>query len=258
MKNYIKITNDLFWTQMKWTYGFLGVMFFINIVKIAFNFFRGTEVDGGFYYSILIAANIFMLIIGFIAVYFLPYYVENGVTRKDAYLGTLFASIGVATSIPIIAFLISIVERFILTTFLGLSYKVQDMNEVVLDLDGNIIGDLVISVIMAPYIDPSNSWILALTIFALNLFIIYILGWFISTGFYVGGIITGLVFILVSFILNILKDTFLRVTFDLPLSDRLDMFASLPMGITIPGIFVLILFTVWLIRLMTRRVPIKM
>lgn len=258
MKNYTKVTRDLFWTQMTWAYGFLGVMFFINIVKIVINFIRGTEVDGGFYYSILIAANIFMLVIGFIAVYFLPYYVENGVTRKDAYFGTLFASIGVAISIPIIAGLVSVVERFILTNFLGLTYKVQNVNDVVLDLDGNIIGDLVISVILAPYIELSSNWILALVIFALNLFIFYLLGWLISVSFYVGGTVTGIVFILVSFILNVLKDTLLRVTLDLPLSERLDMFATLSNGVTIPGIIIIILCVVWIIRLMTRRVSIKL
>lgn len=45
MKNFPKVARDMFWAQMIWTFGFLGVMFIINIVKIVINLVRGTEAD---------------------------------------------------------------------------------------------------------------------------------------------------------------------------------------------------------------------
>ncbi|WP_068677308.1 hypothetical protein [Oceanobacillus sp. Castelsardo] len=257
MKNFPKVTADMFWMQMLWTFGFLGVMFIINIIKIVIDLIQGTEVDG-YYASVLIASNIYMVIIGLISIYFLPYYVGNGVTRKDYFKGGLLASFGLSLAIPIITFFISIVERFIVTNLLNLNFHVIDINEAVLDVDGNIIGDLVLSVILTPYVDPGSNWLLAMGVFSLHLFIFYLLGWFISASFYRFGTLTGLVFILIAFIIILLKDLFLRISLGLPLSDRFSSLASLPLGVTLPGIMLLIVFTVWGIRLLTKRVTIKM
>src|SRR5690625_4552871 len=174
MRNFPRVAADMVWSQMSWTFGFLGVMIIINIIQRAMNVIQGTEVDGGFYASLMIASNIYMLIIGIIAIYFLPYYVENGVTRKDYFKGTLLASIGVSIALPIITVLISVVERLFLTNLLSMSYKVQDLNdifnEVLMDIDssiGNIIGGVITSVILSPNIDLSSNWLLAIAVFAL-------------------------------------------------------------------------------------------
>jgi len=258
MKNFPKVAADMFWAQMIWTFGFLGVMFIINIVKIVINLVRGTEADG-YYASVLIASNIFMIIIGLLAIYFLPYYVENGVTRKDYFKGALLASVGLSLAIPIITAIISIVEQFIVTTLLNINFRGIDIiNEVVSDVDGNIIGDLVLSVILTPYVDPGSNWILAIGVFSLQLFIFYLIGWFISASFYRFGTVTGLLFILVAIMINLLKDYFLRISLGLPLSDRFSTLDSLPQGVTVLGLLLLIVFTVWIIRLLTKKVAIKM
>ncbi|MFA1819203.1 hypothetical protein ACDX78_03185 [Virgibacillus oceani] len=263
MRSYPKIAADMFWTLMSWTFGFLGVMIIINIVQRAINVIQGTEVDGGFYGSLIIASNIYMLIIGIISIYFLPYYVENGVTRKDYFKGTLIASIGVSIVLPIIIFFISIVERFILTNWLNMSYKTQDINEifneVLMDIDGGLgsfIGDLILSVILSPNMDPYSNWMLAIVVFASNIFIFYLLGWLISAGFYRGGTIIGLGFIVIAIAINTLKDTLLRIALDLPFSARFSALEPFSSWIAIAGILLLILLSVWFIRLLTKKVTI--
>jgi hypothetical protein len=264
MKNYPRVAADMVWSQMSWTFGFLGIMIIINIVQRAINVIQGTEVDGGFYASLIIASNIYMLIIGIISIYFLPYYVENGVTRTDYFKGTLLASIGVSIAIPIITLLIFIVERFILTNLLNMSYKVLDLNEifneVLIDIDseiGGIIRDLILSVILSPNIDPANNWVLAIAVFALNIFMFYLLGWLISASFYRGGTIIGLIFIFIAISINILKDTLLRIALDFPITARFSALEPFSSWIAIACIFLMILFVIWVIRLLTKRVPIE-
>ncbi|GAB3798573.1 hypothetical protein [Virgibacillus kimchii] len=263
MRNSPKIAADMFLTLMSWTFGFLGVMLIINIIQRIANFVQGTEVDGGFYGSLMIASNIYMLIIGLITITFLPYFVENGVTRKNYFEGTLLASIGVSIAIPIITLLISIVERFILINWLNMSYKAQDLNEifndVLIDIDsglGSIIGDLILSVILSPNMDPSSNWVLAIIIFALNIFIFYLLGWLISAAFYRGGTIISIGFIAIAITLNILKDTLLRIALDFPISARFSALEPFSSWVAVAGILILILFVISVIRLLTKRMPI--
>jgi len=263
MKDYLKVTGDLFWTQMTWTFGFLGIMFIINLIQIGFNVFQGTEVEGGFYASIMIAGNIYMLIIGITIIYFLRYYVELGVTRKAYFIGALLASIGLSIVIPIITLLVLFLERFILTNVLNLSYKVQDinaiLNEVLVDLEGSfggVIAEIVLSFILSPNLDPFSNWLLAIVVFALNLFIFYLLGWLISAGFKAGGTITGLAFIVLAVGMNLMKDTLLRISLDLPLAERYLAFDSLSLGVTLPGLLLLIIIPIWIIRQLTKKATI--
>ncbi|MBB6451181.1 hypothetical protein HNR44_003175 [Geomicrobium halophilum] len=77
-----------------------------------------------------------------------------------------------------------------------------------MDIDddiGGVIAELVLSVILSPNVDPSGNWVLAIGVFALNIFIFYLLGWLISVGFKAGGTILGLVFIVLAFGINLLK-----------------------------------------------------
>jgi hypothetical protein len=264
MHNFPKVAADMAWVLMSWTFGFLGVMIIINMIQRTVSFIQGTEVDGGFYASLMIASNIYMLIIGIMTIYFLPYYVEIGVTRKDYFQGALLASIGISLVIPVITWLISMVERFILTNLLNMSYKVQDVNEifneVLIDIDsglGAILGDLILSVILSPNVSPSGNWILAIAVFALNLFLFYLLGWLISAGFHRGGTLIGLVFIFIAIMINIIKDTLLRMALDFPITARFSALEPFPSWAAIAGIFILIFLVIWVIRLLTKRAPIE-
>jgi len=84
-----------------------------------------------------------------------------------------------------------------------------------------------------------------------------LLGWLISAGFHRGGIIIGLGFIVIAIVMNTLKDTLLRIALDLPFSARFSALEPFSSWIAVAGILILILFVIWVIRLLTKRVPIE-
>ncbi|QKY71490.1 hypothetical protein [Lentibacillus sp. CBA3610] len=254
---FLKVARDVFWMQLSWAFGFLGIMLAINIFKIIRSIIQGSGVDN-YYNAVFVAGNIFMFVLGILFMYFLPYYVENGVTRRDYFKGGLIASVGLSVIIPIIASGISAVEQFVITNVSNLTFNEPDINSVVLEIDSNIIGDIIQSAILTPYIDPASNWILAMAVFSINIFIYYLLGWFISASFYRFDTVTGLGFILIALITLMLQDTLLRISLGLPVLERFAVLESLPSGIIIPGMFLVILILIWVIRLLTKRIAIKM
>ncbi|PIB49211.1 hypothetical protein, partial [Pseudomonas sp. 2822-17] len=60
-----KVAIDMFWVQLQWTLGFLGVMLAIHIFRVIASLYRGTDVDT-YFNAVFIAANIFMFVIGII------------------------------------------------------------------------------------------------------------------------------------------------------------------------------------------------
>ncbi|WP_078382070.1 hypothetical protein [Sutcliffiella halmapala] len=249
-----KVATDIFFTQLKWASGFLGVLFIVNIGKLVLSSIYGYEAEG-FFSSIFVAGNIFMLVVGILAIYFLPHYVGNGVTRKDYFTGTVLASIGLSITIPVIAFLVSILEQFILN-MVNIALRAQTINDV--DIDDNIIGDIVQSIIITPYVAPQQNWLLAIGVLSLNLFINYLIGWLISSSFYRLNVVAGLGFILLAINIKMLKDTFLRISLDLPVPGWFSNLDFLPSGIALVGILLLVIISIWLIRLLTRRVSVKL
>lgn len=251
---YSKVATDMFWVQSIWTGGFLGILLLINIGKLIINGVNGTEADG-FFNSIFIASNVYMLIIGMISIYFLPHFVGHGVTRKDYFIGSTIAAFALSIAIPLITFIISLLEKFILN-IVDISYSVTQINDI--DLDGNFIGDLVQSVILNPYVDPHHNFLLAIFVMSLNLFLIYLLGWFISAAFYRFDFTVGLGAILLALTFKLMKDSFLRMALDLPTYGWFaNTLSDLPTSIAWISILVILLLSIWLIRLLTKRVTIK-
>ena len=189
---YPKVATDLFWIQLFWSFGFLGVMFVIHIIKVILGSITGNEINN--YFSIVyVAANIFMLVIGIISTYsFLGFYVGNGVTRRDYFKGATLSTIALSIAIPVIASIISALERL----FINLTnlYTV-DSNPFVskgIAEESNLIGDIVKSVVISPFVDLQDNWLLAILIFSLTLFTYFVVGWFIGTSFYRFNILIGL------------------------------------------------------------------
>ena len=139
---------------------------------------------------------------------------------------------------------------------LDFTYKIQTINE--LDLDGNIIGDTIQSIILSPYVDPNENWLLAMLVLTVNIFVIYLLGWFISASFYRFDWLIGLVSIVIAVVFKLLKDTFLRITLDLPVVGWFSTLDFLPMSIALVGIALIIVISIYLTRILTKRVVIKM
>lgn len=252
-----KVATDLFWVQLFWAFGFLGIMFAIHIVKIILAINSDNDIEL-YFVSTFVASNIFMLVVGIISSYgFLPHYVSNGVTRKDYFKGAALASVGLSIALPVISSIVSGIELLILKIFnMSTIFSTTFGERVDMEEDG-IVGEIIQSIIIAPYVDPQGNWLLAIFIVTLNLLTFYLLGWLIGSAFYRYGVVIGIVFIAISIVLLLLENALLSIGLGLTVSDRFTTYDfSLP--ISILGIVVMIIIVLWLIRQLTKRVAIKM
>ena len=254
---YPKVATDLFWIQLFWSLGFLGVMFVIHIIKVILGSINGNEINN-YFSAVFVAANIFMLVIGIISVYgFLPHYVGNGVRRRDYFKGATLSTIALSITIPVIASFVSVLERW----FINLTnlYTV-DSNPFIsqgIAEESGLIGDIVKSVVISPFVDLHNNWLLAILIFSLNLLTYFIVGWFIGASFYRFNILIGIGSCLLSIAILVAADGLLRAALELPVHE---VFASLSLSLPISVLASLILLGIilWFIRQMTKKVSIKM
>jgi len=262
MKTYPKVAIDLYIVQMVWTGFFLGITIALHIFQLIGSAMWGDGTNDSFYNSSFISSNIFMLVIGMIAISFLSHYVENGVTRRDYFKGTLLASVGVSITIPVLSMILSFVERLLLGNLLNITYSDPDINSVIAEIDGGHIGDfiggMVQQIIFTPFIDLADHWVLSLALFSLNIFTYYLLGWLISSAFYHSGVLTGIPMIILGLVFLTIEDTLLRMMLDFPLRYHFTLFDSLPSSATLIIIFFIFIFTAWLIHRFTKRVRIKM
>lgn len=257
---FLKVAKDIFSTQFSWALKFLGIMLVINIINIIRAIIQDRGVDN-YFNAVLIPANLFMLVIGILSVFFLSHYVDYGVTRKDYFKANLLSSIGLSVIIPILAIGISTVQQFILKNVEAFSFRVADINSVVSEIDSDFIGDIVQSFILTPHVDPESNWILALAVFSLNIFTYYLIGWLISAGFYrfkAEASIGGFGCILIALIILMLQDTLLRIALDLPIISSFATLEFLPLSVSVLGILLLVFISIWIIHSLTKNVVIKM
>ena len=252
-----KVATDLFWVQLFWAFGFLGIMFVIHLIKIVMAINSNNDIEI-YFVSTFVAANIFMLVVGIISSYgFLPHYVSNGVTRKDYFKGAALASVGLSIALPVITSIVSVIELFILKMFNMSSVFTTTFGERVNMDDDGIVSDIIQSIIIAPYVDPQSNWLLAIFIVILNLLTFYLLGWLIGSAFYRFGVIIGIVFIAISIVLVLIENALLSIGLGLKVPERLSSY-DFDLPISIIGVVVMIIIVLWLIRQLTKRVAIKM
>ena len=256
---YPKIATEMFWIQLFWALGYLGVMFVIHIVKIVVSLINNDGVSP-YFANVYVTSNIFMLVIGIISTYgFLQYYVENGVTRKDYFKGAALASIGLSLSIPVVTSLISLLE-FAIAKIVSINFLVDKSMFLVESEDfggpiKDIFANVIISVVLPPSVSLTDHWLFAVLVLALNLFCFYLIGWFISASFYRLGAV-GLVSIIISFIIVFLYDFLLRTVLNLPAVAML-VDIQVPMVVAAIGIIIIISIILWMIRQLTKRTPIN-
>lgn len=251
--SFLKPALDLLFVQLTWTFWFLGIFLVINLGKIIF----GGDVDS-FYSAGYIASNVYMLVIGIIAINFMPYYVENGITRKNYFIGNAIAGVGLSIILPILIYAINFVEKLLVSNFTSKVLNERSLDEIVIDIDGNIIGEIIQSIILTPFINPESNLILSLALFSLNIFVFYIVGWMISSAFYRLGVIMGIIFIIIGVGFIAIKDSMIRLTLDIPLFESYSALDVVPINFALPVVFVVILVITFLIRLLTKRAEIKM
>ncbi len=203
--SYTKMALDLFWLQLTWTFWALGVISLIHIGRIIFSNELNSIYSAGY-----IASNIYMLIIGIIVINLLPYYVQNGITRKYYFFGNAMASLGLSIIIPILVYVASFLEKLVTNNFTSKVLKdhllEEIINDVVLDIDGNLIGEIILSFILTPFVHQESNLVLSLALFSLHIFVFYLIGWMIGAAFYRLRAIGGIIFIAIGLALIALKD----------------------------------------------------
>ena len=254
---YPKVATDLYWIQILWTLGFLGMLLLIQIVKAILPIGKGNGMNS-YFDVVFVSSNIYMLVIGIIATYaFLQYYVSSGVTRKDYFKGAAIASVGLSFSIPIIASVIAALQIFIINLMNFPILTGSQLANRFTEDDGNLIGNFIQSIILTPFVDLQDNWLVAIVVFASNILMYYLVGWLIGSGFYRYGVLPGLICIVIAFVVLCAQDLLLSIALDLPVHD---MFTSLdfPVFVSIAGIVILVGITLWMIRQLTKRAPIKL
>lgn len=245
---YRKVAADMFFIQGIWAAYFLGIMFIIHIVKIVIAGINGSEISS-YFVNTFIASNIFMLVIGIISTLsFLPYFVSNGVTRKDYFKGTIIGTIGVALAIPIVSAIVSTLLDFIVK-LLNIKISVVTFGGNAEFEKGELIGNIVQSIIFTPFVELSSNWILALFIFVVNIFTYYIAGWFIGSAFKRFGII-GIISIPFAFLLITIEDWLFSISLGLFTAPPT---IEIPFFLSLLGVVVSLGIICWLIRLLTKK-----
>lgn len=254
MKVYRKTANDMFFAQGSWAFGFLSVVFIIHIVKMVVSYFTGSEINP-YYVTTFIASNIFMLVIGIISpIGFIPYFVSLGVTRKDYFKGGVLGSAGVALAIPIVSVIISLLFG-LFEKLLKLSVSMGPFAERDPAEEGNFVGDLVQSIIFTPFVDLSENWLLALFVFALNIFTYYVAGWFIGAAFGRLGIF-GILSIPFALILIFAEDLLLSLGLGLPVPS-IATSIEMPLILSLLVIAFILAVFCWAIRQLTKKMVVK-
>ena len=254
--SFARTGQDLLIVQFIWSLWALGIFILLQTIQ---KFFM-SNVDS-FYNAGYISSNIYMFVIWIIAISFLTYYVEHGITRKNYFYGNVIASIGLSIVIPIIIYIVSLVEGFIIHSFTSLTLDKNSLDgvltDVMTDVDGNIIAEIILSMILTPFINPGTNLFLSLALFSLNIFFFYIIGWLIGAAFKRLGVIGGILFIFIGIALIAVKDSMIRLSMNIPLFENFSMLEKIPDRLAFPVILLVILITFCLIRLLTKRAVIK-
>ncbi|WP_353893646.1 hypothetical protein PRVXH_000399 [Proteinivorax hydrogeniformans] len=152
-----KVANSLYRIQMGWTLWYIGILLGIQVIVFYFTS-DVQEANFNFMYFISQPSKIYMLVIGIILFFnFFGYFIKNGVTRKDYFVGSAIAAGGVALSIILIGLIIS----------------------AIIYITGIFPSSLEMDII-----DQSLGLVKQITALSLLLYGYYIAGWIVAAGFY--------------------------------------------------------------------------
>ncbi|MGG3283102.1 Tat pathway signal protein [Paenibacillus solani] len=233
-----KVSTELFLKQGSWALGFLAIIMLIYVglgigINIGVNVREGV-VEEDFFTIAYRSTKGFMLVIGIISAYgFLSYYVRNGITRRDFFNGSTLAALYLSLAFPVVMPLIHWIVSMFASQDAGNTRLLQEFD---------------------------NSWLLTLASYSVQIFIYYLMGWMIGSGFYRFGWIRGLGWIAIALVLIGFMDALwqfeLASIWEEWVPVTTDFSVTLP--VSLAGSLAVILIALTLIRLITRRVTIKM
>ncbi len=260
VSNTPKVAVDMFYEQMQWTRWYLGVILVIHIIEVFFKATRGGEVSSFFVSVAISSSNIYMLVIGIIAgLFFLPYYVQNGVTRKDQFYGAAIAMLGLAAAITLISLIVSLIEVSLVKIFnLPVVFESISGNLAETDAENNLLAAIIFFIVLAPFVSPDMNLLLSMLLVILNMVFYYLMGWLITAAFYRYNRKIGFAYIALTILLFFIKGVLW--------GDAEGLLAAWPgiqigephIAVSFGGTIALICIGLWILRLLTRDVSIRM
>ncbi|WP_033542937.1 hypothetical protein [Planococcus sp. CAU13] len=233
---YPKIARGTFHEQFKWSLWFFGFLTAAHIIGLIIVNITDEQLLGFFVFSTH-SVSIFLLVCGIISVYvFMGLFVQQGVTRKDSYLGIAIAALALTFAVTLISLVLNAIEQLIAGSMsLPLETDVTNMFE------------------------PAAGWFAAACYYYLNMLTYYLVGWFIGVGYYRYGWLIGFVFVALAILAISINGYFWG---DADLSSIIPLIPHSPADASpvIAVIGSLILNTALLIsiRLLTKRMAIKL
>ncbi|QDI92283.1 hypothetical protein EPH95_14710 [Salicibibacter halophilus] len=230
-----KVATDLFITQMKWTLWYIPILLVVYLLLYLFTPEMQAE-NWNLMSVIYQPTKIYMLVIGLLTIMaFLTYYVKNGITRKDYFVGSSIAATGVAFSIMIIS--------AILAGILALIGSFTTFDPGTSQMD---------------FLNTTSVWLMPVLVYSLIILCYYIAGWMVISGYYRFGGWGLLGFIGIGVLYISAVDLLWENDWTLPLM----RFSNIPMpvlslSVSLVCTLLLIAVGLWVVRLTTKRMPVK-
>ncbi|MCH4826271.1 hypothetical protein [Planococcus halocryophilus] len=233
VKLYPKIAVDLFTEQLKWSLWFFSFVTIAHIIGLVIVSINDAHIQEFFVFSSYSVA-IFLLVCGIISAYgFMGQFVQQGITRKDLYIGTVISVFALALAVTLIPLAITGIE-YLISSFVAL--PINTNTDTVFDL--------------------SSGWLLATSTFFLNVTTYYLIGWLIGVGYYRFGWVIGFGFIAIAIAALSLNSFFWVNNSVVPWIPYNSVGASIVLSVS--GSLILISLLLLFIRILTRRITIKL
>lgn len=221
-----KVAADLLYEQVKWTLWYIPIVIILYFVS---RLIPQVEINNiSFAAAMVDASKIYMLVIGiFTFMAFIAYYVRNGITRKDYFIGSALASIGVAIGILAFTFILNAIFRLF-----GWTAAVTDIG-----------------------LNTTSAWLLF--IYLVFIFVSsYVAGWIIGVGFVkFGG--WGVLFIPAGILISSLTELVWGMSVIGPVTMLNISFPQLSPGLALAITVAMIVTGLILIRTLTKDIIIK-
>ncbi|AUD13199.1 MULTISPECIES: hypothetical protein [Planococcus] len=232
---YRRVAAAVFSDMFKWSLWFFSILFVIHLVRVFWLNGDTNQIEGFFVFS-QYSVNIFMLVVGIMSAYvFMSRHIQQGVSRKDSYLGTALAALALSAFATLVPLAVN-----------GLQHLLAETISLPVELD------------TVSAFETTGGWFAAAIALFLNTLTFFLAGWVISIGYYRFGWIAGFGFIALSFVIFGLNDYLWKPN----TADAMEWLPYNPLEanfwLTALGSSVLILLLFSLMRLLTKRVTIKM
>ncbi|GEL77287.1 hypothetical protein [Tenuibacillus multivorans] len=227
MKKHQLVTKEMYLEQLKWSVWFMVFLILARVGYYVLASFRDelNPIEPFISFSADVTV-VYMLVIGLFSTYaFLGPMVSHGISRRDYYQGTIFSLIGLTGSFFIATVLLSLLET--------IAFQLID-----------------------PSISISSAVLTTYAEYVTALFFSYIIGWFITLGFYRYAWLKGLGFILLALSIQVIFDwgwgesvSYFGINLD---ETNFSFLFTIILSMFVSGL------TLWLIWLVVRNIPVRM